>query len=113
MVATQTGIAKVSRGILEAKTREKTAPNSNKTPTAARAINRCCITELATKEELKAIRPELDGVEVMKQLDVPAGPIVGGALKFLLEIRLEEGLIGDDEIRRRLDAWWAAQPKSS
>ena len=71
------------------------------------------ITELATKEELKAIRPELDGVEVMKQLDVPAGPIVGGALKFLLEIRLEEGLIGDDEIRRRLDAWWAAQPKSS
>jgi poly(A) polymerase len=71
------------------------------------------ITELATKEELKAIRPELDGVEVMKQLNVPAGPIVGGALKFLLEIRLEEGLIGDDEIRRRLDAWWAAQPKSS
>jgi poly(A) polymerase len=71
------------------------------------------ITELATKEELKAIRPELDGVEVMKQLDVPAGPIVGRALKFLLEIRLEEGLIGDEEIRRRLDAWWATQPKSS
>jgi poly(A) polymerase len=71
------------------------------------------IAELATKEELKAIRPELDGVEVMKQLDVPAGPIVGRALKFLLEIRLEEGLIGDEEIRRRLDAWWATQPKSS
>jgi poly(A) polymerase len=71
------------------------------------------ITELATKEELKAIRPELDGVEVMTQLDVPAGPIVGRALKFLLEIRLEEGLIGDEEIRRRLDAWWATQPKSS
>jgi poly(A) polymerase len=28
-------------------------------------------------------------------------------MKFLLEIRLDEGLIGDDEIRRRLDAWWA------
>jgi poly(A) polymerase len=71
------------------------------------------ITELATKEELKAIRPELDGVEVMTQLDVPAGPIVGRALKFLLEIRLEEGLIGEDEIRRRLDSWWATQPQSS
>ena len=71
------------------------------------------ITELATKEELKAIRPELDGVEVMRQLDVPAGPIVGSALKFLLEIRLEEGLIGEDEIRRRLDSWWATQSQLS
>ena len=49
----------------------------------------------------------------MTQLDVPAGPIVGRALKFLLEIRLEEGLIGEDEIRRRLDSWWATQPQSS
>jgi hypothetical protein len=31
----------------------------------------------------------------------------------MLEIRLEEGLVGDEEIRRRLDAWWATQPKSN
>ena len=37
--------------------------------------------------------------------------IVGRALKFMLEIRLEEGLVGDEEIRRRLDSWWATQPK--
>jgi len=71
------------------------------------------IVELTAKEELKAMRPELDGLAVMQQLDVPAGPIVGRALKFMLEIRLEEGLVGDEEIRRRLDAWWATQPKSN
>jgi poly(A) polymerase len=49
----------------------------------------------------------------MQHLDVPAGPIVGRALKFMLEIRLEEGLVGDEEIRRRLDSWWATQPKSN
>jgi poly(A) polymerase len=69
------------------------------------------IVELTAKEELKAMRPELDGLAVMQQLDVPAGPIVGRALKFMLEIRLEEGLVGDEEIRRRLDSWWASQPK--
>ena len=69
------------------------------------------IIELTAKEELKAMRPELDGLAVMQHLNVPAGPIVGRALKFMLEIRLEEGLVGDEEIRRRLDSWWATQPK--
>ncbi|MFM8563093.1 MAG: CCA tRNA nucleotidyltransferase [Acidimicrobiia bacterium] len=66
------------------------------------------IAELAAREELAAIRPEMDGVAVMEHLGVPAGPMVGRALKHLLEIRLDEGLVGDDEIRRRLDEWWAA-----
>jgi len=67
------------------------------------------IIELAAKEELKSMRPELDGLAVMNRLGLPAGPIVGKALAFLLEIRLEEGLIGDEEIGRRLDAWWSEQ----
>jgi poly(A) polymerase len=67
------------------------------------------IIELAAKEELKSMRPELDGLAVMERLGLPAGPIVGQALSFLLEIRLEEGLIGDEEIGRRLDAWWSEQ----
>jgi hypothetical protein len=29
-------------------------------------------------------------------------------MDHLLEIRLEEGLLGEDEIHRRLDEWWAA-----
>ncbi|MFZ9674784.1 MAG: CCA tRNA nucleotidyltransferase [Ilumatobacteraceae bacterium] len=66
------------------------------------------ITDLAAREELRAIRPEMDGVAVMAHLGIAEGPAVGRAMKHLLEIRLDEGLIGDDEIRRRLDAWWEA-----
>lgn len=65
------------------------------------------IVELAEREELDAIRPELDGVQVMEQLGIGPGPLVGRALAYLLEIRLEEGLVGEAEIRRRLDEWRA------
>ena len=57
------------------------------------------------------MRPELDGRAVMDHLGIKPGPGVGQALDFLLEIRLEEGLLGDDEIYRRLDAWWASHPE--
>ncbi|MGZ4771341.1 MAG: CCA tRNA nucleotidyltransferase [Ilumatobacteraceae bacterium] len=63
------------------------------------------IVELSQSEELASIRPELDGNQVMAQLGVGPGPLVGKALAFLLEVRLEEGLIGEAEIRRRLDQW--------
>jgi len=64
------------------------------------------IEELRTQEELDAIRPELDGRQVMEQLGIPPGPPVGEALAFLLELRLEEGPLGEEEVRRRLDHWW-------
>jgi poly(A) polymerase len=66
------------------------------------------IEELAAKEELAAIRPELNGSQVMEQLGLAPGPEIGRALAFLLEIRLEEGLLGEEEVRRRLDGWWQA-----
>jgi poly(A) polymerase len=77
------------------------------------------IEELRAEEELDAIRPELDGRQVMEHLRLKPGPDVGRALAFLLELRLEEGPLGEDEVRRRLDDWWAAgapapdQPGSS
>lgn len=67
------------------------------------------IAELQAREELAAMRPELDGAAVMAHLGIAPGPQVGKALAHLLEIRLDEGLLGDEEIRRRLDSWWAAQ----
>jgi poly(A) polymerase len=67
------------------------------------------IAELADKEELAGLRPELDGVQVMSYLGVPAGPLIGEALDFLMEIRLEEGLIGADAAYARLDAWARAR----
>jgi poly(A) polymerase len=63
------------------------------------------IDELAQREELASIRPELDGTQVMEHLGIGPGPLVGKALAYLLEIRLEEGILGDAEIRRRLDQW--------
>ncbi len=65
------------------------------------------IEELRAQEELDAIRPELDGRQIMEQLGIRPGPLVGEALAFLLELRLEEGPLGEAEARRRLDAWWA------
>jgi poly(A) polymerase len=65
------------------------------------------LAHLREREALEAIRPELDGAEVMALLGISPGPTVGRALEFLLEIRLEEGLIGKEEARRRLLGWWA------
>jgi poly(A) polymerase len=47
----------------------------------------------------------------MKHLQLQPGREVGAALEFLMEVRLEEGLLGEDEIKLRLDQWWARQAK--
>ncbi len=65
------------------------------------------IAELQAAEELAAIRPELDGQAVMAHLGIEPGREVGEALQFLLDIRLDEGLIGEAEATKRLDEWWA------
>jgi poly(A) polymerase len=71
------------------------------------------IAELAEREALDALRPEVDGTRVMELLDVGPGPVVGKALAHLLEVRLEEGLLGEEEITRRLRAWWSEQQTSA
>jgi poly(A) polymerase len=71
------------------------------------------IRELREQEELDAIRPDLDGRDVMDLLDVPPGPVIGRALTFLLELRMEEGPLGRDEAERRLRAWWDEQQPAS
>ncbi|HLJ09178.1 MAG TPA: CCA tRNA nucleotidyltransferase, partial [Acidimicrobiia bacterium] len=58
---------------------------------------------------LMALRPALDGRQVMAHLDIKPGPRVGQALAFLMEIRLDEGEISEEEAYRRLDEWWAAE----
>jgi poly(A) polymerase len=71
------------------------------------------IAELRDREELEAIRPDLDGEQVMAHLGIPPGRAVGEALAMLLEVRLDEGPLGEEEARRRLDAWWAARQHPS
>jgi poly(A) polymerase len=67
------------------------------------------IEDLRAREALAAIRPDIDGVQVMEHLGIGPGPAVGEALAFLLEERLEDGPLGEAEAFRRLDAWWAAR----
>lgn len=70
------------------------------------------IARLAEEEELAAVRPELDGQEIMAALGIRPGPVVGEAYKYLLDVRLDEGPIGPDAARERLLAWWAARGES-
>jgi len=67
------------------------------------------IAELRERESLDAMRPELDGIAVMERLGIPPGRDVGDALAFLFELRLDEGLLGEEAAARRLDEWWAAR----
>ncbi|MDQ4149212.1 MAG: CCA tRNA nucleotidyltransferase [Actinomycetota bacterium] len=64
------------------------------------------IAELESKEELSRLRPALNGNEVMAYLGIEPGPLVGEALDFLMEIRLDEGEIGKQEAYARLDEWF-------
>jgi len=86
---------------------------TTRNPAKARALSRrmdeleARIGELREQEELKSLRPDLDGNAVMTRLGLKPGRDVGDALSFLLELRLDEGPLGPDEAGRRLDAWWA------
>src|SRR5262249_7412724 len=87
---------------------DSTTRNERKAAALARRMDELeeRIEVLAEEEELHAIRPDLDGHAVMQHLGVPPGPVVGEALAYLLEVRLDEGPLGKDEAYRRLDTWW-------
>ena len=68
------------------------------------------LEQLRRHEDLDAIEPELDGDEVQRLLGIGEGRDVGAALAFLLELRLDEGIVGPDEARKRLRQWWDERP---
>lgn len=65
------------------------------------------IDELGTQEELQAIRPDLNGTQIMEILGIEPSPVVGEAYKYLLERRLEDGPLSDEAAREVLVSWWA------
>ncbi|MGZ0712215.1 CCA tRNA nucleotidyltransferase (plasmid) [Coraliomargarita sp. W4R53] len=65
------------------------------------------IDELAQQEELNSMRPELDGNRIQDVLGISPGREVGEAYNFLLELRLDEGVLGAEEAERRLRDWWS------
>jgi poly(A) polymerase len=67
------------------------------------------IAELRAQEELDAIRPDLDGNEIMTILGVPAGPLVGEAYRHLLALRMEHGPLGHERAVAELQDWFATR----
>jgi poly(A) polymerase len=65
------------------------------------------IARLAEQENLDAMRPPLDGRQVMEHLGIEPGPIVGDALEYLMEVRMERGPIEEAEAFELLDRWWS------
>src|SRR5690606_29808818 len=57
------------------------------------------------EEDLAKIRPDLDGNEIMRILQIPPGPLVGKAWRHLKELRLERGPLERDEAVAELLAW--------
>jgi poly(A) polymerase len=67
------------------------------------------IDVLAEQEQLDAMRPALDGNRIQAILGIRPGPDVGKAYRFLLDLRLDEGILSEDEAEQRLRNWWAAR----
>ncbi len=64
------------------------------------------IVVLSEQEELAAVRPDLDGNQIMEILGIAAGREVGQAYKHLLELRLDNGPMTQEEATAALLAWW-------
>ena len=88
-----------------------TTRNANKARALGRRMDEleARIDELRQQEEIDAIRPDLDGSQVMDHLGLKPGRDVGRALTYLLELRMDEGPLGEQEARARLSEWWARQ----
>jgi poly(A) polymerase len=70
------------------------------------------IERLRGEEELARIRPDLDGQQIMQVLGIGPGPAVGEAYRFLMELRMDHGSVGEDAARDALLAWWATRAES-
>ena len=64
------------------------------------------IAELAAKEDLARVRPDLDGNAIIEILGIPPGPLVGEAWDHLKELRLDRGPLSREEATAELLAWW-------
>lgn len=67
------------------------------------------IEALQAQEELAAIRPDLDGRDIMRILGIGPGPEIGQAYQFLLNLRLDRGPMSPELAQEALLSWWAAR----
>lgn len=64
---------------------------------------------LALDEDLSDLRPALDGFEIRRLLDIPGGPLVGEASRFLKGLRLDHGPMSKSDAEVELSVWWSAR----
>jgi poly(A) polymerase len=64
------------------------------------------IERLVEEEELAAVRPDLDGNQIMRLLGLEPGPDVGAAYQHLLELRMDHGPMSEEDATAALLAWW-------
>jgi poly(A) polymerase len=88
-----------------------TTRNRRKAAALARAYDHLeeRVAALREQEELDAIRPDLDGNEIMAVLGIRPGPLVGKAYRHLLELRLERGPMDRDTAVAELTRWYRDQ----
>ena len=67
------------------------------------------IVALRMQEELDAIRPDLDGNQIMDILGLKPGRIVGEAYKYMLALRMENGPMEPEAAIAALREWYAKQ----
>ncbi|MEU6860273.1 CCA tRNA nucleotidyltransferase [Glycomyces sp. NPDC046736] len=67
------------------------------------------IARIRAAEDLRAVRPDLDGNAIMELLGLAPGPEVGRAWAHLKELRLERGPMPREEAEAALLAWAAAE----
>jgi poly(A) polymerase len=94
---------------------DSTTRNARKAALLARTYDdlEVRIERLVEAEELARVRPELNGTEIAEVLGITPGPVLGRAYSFLLELRLDRGMVGRDAAEAALREWWAEQPESA
>lgn len=70
------------------------------------------VRELKKKEDFDAIRPDINGNEIMDLLGLEPGPMIGKAYRHMLDYRLDNGPVDHDVAVAELRRWYAEQQEA-
>ncbi len=70
------------------------------------------VRQLKQQEDIDAIRPDLNGDEIMQELGLKPGPMVGKAYRHMLDYRLDNGPVDHDVAVAELHRWYESQPEA-
>lgn len=86
---------------------DATTQNKHKEAMFARAMDEmeARVEALQQQEDIDAIRPDIDGSEIMQILGLAPGPLIGKARKHMLDYRLDHGPVDHDVAVAELLRW--------